>query len=354
MEFGVSLLPDTGPEERSGRDYYADLLAVSRLADQLGLDYVKMTEHYLRPYGGYCPSPLIFLSAVASVTNRIRLMTGGIQASFHHPIQLAAQTSQLDAISDGRLDVGFARAFLPYEFEAFGVDLDSSTERFRETVRAVLRLWTEQKVSEDNPFFRYTDVTSFPAPTQEPHPPTWAAALFTKSSFEWIGDMGINLLMSAPPRREDMAHTQKMINHYRDHFARAVGSTTERHSKVAISIPLLIAESDDEAGRLGRRLLRKHWARFSEAAASWHNVSSPAYQGYQEAVQKKYGNDVSDTELDSTAFFGSPESVVDKVREVRKTLAPDVILWQVDFGQQPLKVMERTLKLFADQVRPHL
>ena len=51
MEFGLSLLPDTGPQERSGQEYYANLLEVCRQADRLGYEYVKMTEHYLRPYG---------------------------------------------------------------------------------------------------------------------------------------------------------------------------------------------------------------------------------------------------------------------------------------------------------------
>ncbi|MEU0507378.1 LLM class flavin-dependent oxidoreductase [Nocardia sp. NPDC005998] len=353
MEFGISLLPDTGPDERSGRDYYADLLAIARLSDELGLDYLKMTEHYMNIYGGYCPSPLIFLSAAATVTNRIRLMTGGIQASFHHPIQIAAQTAQLDAISGGRLEVGFARAFLPYEFEAFGVDMDTSTERFRQTVLAVARLWTEQKVSEDTDFFGYSDVSSYPLPTQDPHPPIWTAALQTRSSFEWIGDQGFNLLMASPPRPADIPQTRELLQLYRDRFA-ASARGAAASARVAVSIPLLIAESDREASESGCALLRRHWARFSNAAASWNNHSSPAYEGYQEAVRKKFGNGVSDAELESTAIFGSPQRVVDRVSEICRTLEPDVILWQVDFGQQPLASMQRTLRLFADQVRPHL
>src|SRR6185312_9074176 len=106
---------------------------------EAGFDYVKMTEHYLGNYGGYCPSPLTFLAAVAGQTSRIRLMTGCVLPAFHHPVQLAAHTAMLDALSGGRLDVGFARAWLPYEFQALGVPLDSSRDRFEATIRAVLR-----------------------------------------------------------------------------------------------------------------------------------------------------------------------------------------------------------------------
>ncbi|MFE7116588.1 LLM class flavin-dependent oxidoreductase [Streptomyces sp. NPDC057654] len=353
MEFGLSLLPDTGPDERPAQEYYENALAISRLADHMGLEYLKMTEHYLQPYGGYCPSPLAFLSAVSAVTSRIRLMTGGIQASFHHPIQIAAQTAQLDALSNGRLDAGFARAFLPYEFDAFGVDIDSSTERFRATVKAVLRLWTEPKATENNAFFRYADATSYPRPTQHPHPPVWGAALLTQSSFEWLGDMGLNLLFASPPRPDDIPRALELIDCYKERFG-ASPHAAGRRPKVAVSVPLLIAESDDEARDCGRRLLRRHWEKFTEAAGAWNNRTSPAYEGYQTAIRKKFGSGVGDTELESTAVFGSPENALQKVEAIRESLGPDVILWQVDFGQQPLKTMERTVRLFAEHVRPSL
>jgi alkanesulfonate monooxygenase SsuD/methylene tetrahydromethanopterin reductase-like flavin-dependent oxidoreductase (luciferase family) len=351
-EFGISLLPDNNPEQRTAAEYFADMLAVSRLTEQLGLEYVKMTEHYMRPYGGYCPDPLAFLSAVAAVTSNVRLMTGGIQASFHHPVQVAAQTAQLDALSGGRMEVGFARAFLPYEFDTFGVDMDSSKDRFRESVQAVVRLWTEQKVTEDSRFFRYSDVTSLPPPVQHPHPPVWAAALLTRSSFEWIGDSGFNLLIASSPSREKVADAREMIDLYRDRF-RAAPANAGREPKVAISVPLLLAESDREARELGWRLLRRHWDTFSDAATSWHGRASSSYEGYREAVTKRYGPDSNAEELE-WAVFGDPGSAVGQVRELCTALAPDVILWQLDFGQQPLDTMARSLRLFAGQVRPRL
>src|SRR5438067_12875426 len=112
MQFGLSFLPDATPRTKSPADYYRDAVEFSVKADQAGLQFVKMTEHYLHAYGGYCPSPIAFLSGVATRTRRIRLLTGGILPVFHHPLQLAAETSMLDAISGGRAEVGFARAYL--------------------------------------------------------------------------------------------------------------------------------------------------------------------------------------------------------------------------------------------------
>src|SRR5882757_7554778 len=166
IRHGISLLPDCRPALRPAVDYYQDVLALARDADAGGLDYVKMTEHYLGDYGGYCPSPLTFLAAVAAQTSNIRLMTGCVLPAFHHPVQLAAHAAMVDVLSGGRLEVGFARAWLPYEFEAFGVPLSTSRARFQACIKAVIRLWTEQKVTEQTEFFSFQDATSQPAVVQ--------------------------------------------------------------------------------------------------------------------------------------------------------------------------------------------
>jgi alkanesulfonate monooxygenase SsuD/methylene tetrahydromethanopterin reductase-like flavin-dependent oxidoreductase (luciferase family) len=350
-EYGISILPDTGPQDRSPREYYANLLDVAGLTDELGLEYIKMTEHYLHPYGGYCPDPLAFLSAVAVRTGRVRLMTGGIQASFHHPIQLAAATAQLDAISGGRLDVGFARAFLPYEFDAFGVDMDTSTDRFRRTVDATVRLWTEPKVDEDGPFFRYSGVSSVPPPTQRAHPPVWTAALITRSSFQWIGESGYNLLVASAPTREKAGQVKEMIDFYRSCF-RGAEKNKGRRPKVAISIALMLADTDEEAQELGRTHLRRHWDTFAVAAGCWQDRSSASYQGYQEAMVDKHR--AGSSEDAGLAVLGGPAGALRQLREIRELLTPDVILFQIDYGQQPLATMRRTLELFARDVRPGL
>ncbi|MFE1199509.1 LLM class flavin-dependent oxidoreductase [Streptomyces olivaceoviridis] len=349
--YGISLLPDTLPRQRSAKDYYANMLAVSELSEDLGLDYVKMTEHYLHSYGGYCPDPLAFLSAVAARTDRIRLMTGGIQASFHHPIQLAARTAQLDALSGGRLDVGFARAFLPYEFDSFGIDMDGSTERFRATVDAVVRLWTETDVSEDTPFFRYRNADSLPLPTQDPHPPVWAAALLTRSSFEWIGDSGYNLLIASAPSREQVHQVREMIEVYRSRFTHAP-KNAGKQPRVAISVALYLADSHEEAVKQGTAALRRHWDTFGSAAASWRSRTSASYQGYREAMVDKHR--AGPSEAAGLAVIGSPDRAVEQLRQIESELGADIVLFQLDYGQQPLETMERSLKLFASEVRPHL
>ncbi|MFD3467726.1 LLM class flavin-dependent oxidoreductase [Streptomyces sp. NPDC058682] len=351
MKFGISLLPDCRPEQTSPVRYYEDVLEVSRLADELGFDYVKMTEHYLKDYGGYCPSPLTFLTAVAAKTRRIRLMTGGVQASFHHPVQLAAHAAMVDAISGGRLDVGFARAWLPYEFDALGIPLDESRERFTATVEAVLRLWTQKEASEDTPFFRYQDAHSLPAVTQAPHPPVWVAAVRSRQSFAWIGEKGFGLLIASPPREGELAHTQDMLRVYlethREHHP-------DREPRIALSIPTMVADTDAEAFATAEPLLQSYLDVWGEAAASWDGVQSTSYPGYSNAGTTFRALTDDDLRSTSTAVIGSPDTVVRKIRELSAALTLDTLLLQIDYGSPSAEVMSRNLRLFRSEVMPRL
>src|ERR1700733_2980684 len=126
MEFGVQFFPCVGPNEVPAAAYFSDVLDLSELADELGYAHLRMVEHYFHPYGGYSPNPLLFLAAAAQRTKRIRLITGAVLPIFNHQLKLADVNGIVDAISNGRLEVRLARAFLPHEFARFGKRLDDS------------------------------------------------------------------------------------------------------------------------------------------------------------------------------------------------------------------------------------
>ncbi len=134
MQFGVQFFPIVGPDEKSARDYFRESLAIAEEADQLGYTHVRTVEHYFESYGGYSPNPIVFLTAASQRTKRARLVTGAVLPAFNNPLKLAGELGMLDAISGGRLDVGFARAFLPYEFRHFGVSMDESVARYEEGI----------------------------------------------------------------------------------------------------------------------------------------------------------------------------------------------------------------------------
>ncbi|MFR9795083.1 LLM class flavin-dependent oxidoreductase [Streptomyces sp. MS06] len=348
MRFGVSFLPDSAPDTKPATEYFQDVLRMSRIADESGMHYVKMTEHYLHPYGGYCPSPLAFLSAVAAQTRSIRLMTGCVLPVFHHPIDLASRIAMVDALSEGRLEIGFARAYLPYEFEALGVPMDGSRARFEATVDAVGRLLTEEQVTLDTPFFSFRDATVLPRPTQRPRPPFWIAAVRSPESFVRIGELGHGLLITPSGTSFDDA----LVASYRDSFAASRGAGEA--PRVAASLPLFVAETDQEARRVADVHLDRYLKVWTSALNRWDDTTSSDYQGYTGFNRIARTLTAKDLRSSGTAFVGSPAHVVEQIGRFQERLAADVLLWQTDFGGLGGTEAFRSLELFASEVMPLL
>lgn len=349
MDFGISLLPDVLPSVRTAREYYQDVFALCNQAEDEGMRYVKMTEHYLHPYGGYCPNPLSFLAAVAAQTKDIRLMTGCVLPAFHHPVKLASWAMQVDAISGGRLDVGFARAYLPYEFETFGIPLNGSRERFEASIHAIERLWKEENVSIDTPFFSFSDATILPRPTSSPHPPILIAAVKTHESFIRIGRMGHGLLVT-PSGLEVMT---SQIEAYRENFVYTNSATPS--PRIVASLPLFVAETDQEATKVADYYLRRYLDVWASACDSWNNTTSPDYASYTGMARYIRTLTEKDLRLTGSAIVGSPSTVRERIEQLVSEVGGglDTIIWQVDFGGMPYSVSGPSLELFNKEVAPY-
>jgi alkanesulfonate monooxygenase SsuD/methylene tetrahydromethanopterin reductase-like flavin-dependent oxidoreductase (luciferase family) len=349
MQFGVSFVPDADPATKSAEQYYAEVLRLSRIADDAGLTWVKMTEHYLHPYGGYSPSPLTFLAAVAVQTRSIRLMTGGVIPVFHHPVQLASHVAMVDALSGGRVDLGFARGFLPYEHETFGVPMDESHERFEASADAVVRLLSEEKVTEDTPYFSFRDATILPRPTQQPHPPIWAAAVRNPRSFQRYGERGYGLLMT--PVITPIDDVVAQVKLYRDAY-RAAGHQGE--PPVVASVPVFVADTDADAYEVGDALLARYFDVWVSAAESWNDVRSDAFPTYTGLGKTLRLLPASGWRERGTGIFGSPAQVADQIRAFHERTGITGLIPQVDFGGVSGDVAERSLRLFIDKVIPEV
>ena len=349
IRHGLSFLPDGEPDRHSAVEYFRMLRQLSVIGDRAGMSHVKMTEHYLLPYGGYCPSPLGFLAQIAAVTERIRLMTGCVLPAFHHPLRLASEISMLDAMSDGRVDIGVARAYMPYEFEAFGISMDSSRERFDDTVAAMQRLWREQSVTMQSPYFHLADATSLPRPVQPGGPPVWVAAVRSPESFTSAGRHGRGLLITPSlGLPEEMA---PLVDSYRDAY---VPQFPGDRPRVLASLPLLVARTEERARSIADPLLAHYldvWARSAEA---WNTTSSSDYRGYTGMGYALRSYSPERLRTEGGAVVGSVAHVVERIEQIHQALRVDGFLWQIDFGAVDAATATANLEMFLDQVAPAL
>src|SRR3989475_9923923 len=175
MRFGLNFFPSFRPQDSTTADYYEQCLRIAERADVLGYSSITTVEHSFFDYGGHSPNPCVFLSGVAAPTSRIRLITGAGIPAFHPPAHRGGDLAMLDNMSQGRLDAGFGRAFLPKEFEVYGVPMSESRERFEEAIGMILRLWTEGKGSVKGKYWNLEDEHLMPRGVQKRSPPVRTA-----------------------------------------------------------------------------------------------------------------------------------------------------------------------------------
>jgi len=114
------------------------------------------------------------LSAVALQTKRIRLGTCVSDTYRHHPAVLAQMATTCDIISNGRavMGIGIGEAM---NLNPYGIVWDKPVSRTIDALRVMKKLWTEEFVDYEGPYYKLKQAFLQPKPVQKPHVPLFIA-----------------------------------------------------------------------------------------------------------------------------------------------------------------------------------
>ena len=346
MQFGIQYFPVRG-EDDSASDYFSESIALAVEAEQQGFTHARMVEHYFHRYGGFSPNPLIMLAAIAARTQSIRLVTGAVLPVFNNPLKLAGEIGMVDAISAGRLDVGFARAFLPHEFMRFGISADESQSRYREGIEQIELLLTKERVTHKGQFHSFEDVTSLPRPTQNPRPKFYIAATQSSETFEYAGRMGYSL-MAIP-----IGTIRPLIELYRKSW-RDAGHPG--NGEVMVAFHMFCNEDDDQACNLSRNAFIDYFEALNECAGDWiGEPESRDYRGYQDTARKLKTVNFEQQIETGGAWIGSPAKIIAAIRKCQDAIGLfEHASLQVNFGGLSYAEASSSLRLFCSEVIPRI
>ena len=147
-------------------------------AEALGFDDVWVSEHIIVPRKQFPRSPLFYdpvvtLSYVAAVTERVRLGTTVLVLPMRHPVPLAKELATLHNLSNGRLILGAGVGWLEPEFAALGVPFKERGRRMGEGIAMMRAVWTQDPVTFEAKYIpaKIADMTMLPQPIS--HIPLW-------------------------------------------------------------------------------------------------------------------------------------------------------------------------------------
>jgi len=112
------------------------------------------------------------MAYVAGLTQRMRLSTGILVLPLRNPIYNARQIATIDAMSEGRVDLGIGVGWLEEEANAMQMPWDERGARTDEHIEVLRLLWEseEEYVSYKGRFYQFEEIDPLPQPVQRPLP----------------------------------------------------------------------------------------------------------------------------------------------------------------------------------------
>lgn len=145
--------------------------------------------------------PIVLLSMIAAVTQRIELATAILIAPQRQTVLLAKQAAQLDLLSSGRLRLGLGVGRNWIEYEALGEDFKTRGKRMEEQVEVLRLLWSQELVTYEGRFHHLDRVGINPRSPRGAIP-IWMGSYFKSVSevvLERIGRVADGWMPQFPP-----------------------------------------------------------------------------------------------------------------------------------------------------------
>ncbi len=191
-------LRNTPQTAMTNADLYASVIEQVAWLDRLGLDLVWFTEHHFVE-DGYLPSWVPVAAAMAARTRRVRFSCDVCLLPFNHPVRLAEDLAVLDAISNGRVEIGVGLGYAPHEFSGFGIPISRRVSLTDEGIEILRRAFTGERFSFHGKRYQLDNVKIRPGYTQPGGPPLWVAAMGEAGALR-AARADANLLPQGPRR----------------------------------------------------------------------------------------------------------------------------------------------------------
>ena len=347
-------------EGRTQEEAFGEAMSIAEIAETQGLDGVWLAERHFAmhrrptdPMGAGIPSiasvPLVLAAAIAARTTRVRIGTGVSVLPLCHPIRTAEEAATVDQISRGRLDFGVGRSGFPRAYSGYGVRYDESRERFQESLDIILKAWTQEGFSHAGKYFSADNLTVVPRPYQKPHPPIWVAAT-TADTFPMVGHLGFSLVTGL--RGFDVPEAVGHLEAYRTAL-REGGHAGD--GNVYLRIPVYVAATAARAHAEAEESTMRSYRRLAENFASSVGATGTTVSEERAERAERLSSLTYDDVLRDRVAYGTPDMVVDRLRELRDRLGlAGVIIESNVGGRIPLDRVLNSIRLYAQEVAPRL
>jgi alkanesulfonate monooxygenase SsuD/methylene tetrahydromethanopterin reductase-like flavin-dependent oxidoreductase (luciferase family) len=319
---------NTGKEEQQPNTR-EQMLSIAIKAESLGYDSLSVNDHIV--FRTSWLDSLSTLSAVAAVTNRIKLGTSILNIVVRNPVICAKALSAIDILSSGRLfAAGVGPGSHKGDYDVCGIPFEQRWSRFNEALEVLHILWNNGKREEQDDddlksstsalqvdyngkYYQLEKISIAPKPFQKPHPPifigTWGSSEAGLIRAAKYGDGWMASAYNITP--EKFIEKWNILLSYR----KRLGTDSESFENSVMSMFGYIDNDNDKVHRMIKDIL------------------SPAL-----------GRPVE--QLENLLLFGSVEQCIKKINALSEAGVKRIHFW-------PISDFEGQIEIFRKEIVSH-
>lgn len=341
MQVGMTSFWQHAVPDVDDQQFVHEELRLAVLAEELGYDFVAMTEHHFEDYSMSVDN-LQSLSYLAARTERIGLMTAVIVLPWHNPIRVAEKLILLDHMSNGRAMFGMGRGLAPKEYAAFGIDQGEARERFDEVAVMVTRALETGIIEGEGPLYPLTPHELRPRPFKSFKDRTYGVA-GSPSSAEATAKVGARLVMNVAENLDKLAPIIEI-------WKKTWRDTWDTEPPPPVFSDFTFCTRDANLTERARNdWYPKAWD-MTLAHYQLGQVDFTKIKGYEAHKERTDRPPYADTQV-----WGTPEQIIEGYRERIAVAGSECAFTSLyRFGGMPAEIAEESMRLFASEVLPEI
>ena len=335
----------------SDADHVAFETEVALMAEPLGFDKVFVVEHHFTDYAA-CPDNAQFLSYLAGKTSRVKLGTGAFILPWNTPLRVAEKIVLLDHLSGGRAVLGLGRGLARREYRGFGIEMEESRDRFDEAARMILEATDTGWIEGSGRYYPQARTEIRPRPLRGFRDRLYAIGM-SPESVEQAARIGARLAIFSQMPWDMWAGTS--LQSYRTVYR----ETHDHTPPPPLTCDLMYcAPTDAEA----EATARVHMPEYYLSVLDHYELLTKNFEGVRGYEMYERASEIlssvgKDDQAQSYLFvqsWGSPQTIVEKLRQRREIVGDFELSVIARYGALPREKVLASLELFGREVIPAL
>lgn len=340
--------------ELSDEQMFLGELQIAEQAEAGGYHSIWAVEHHFDDYA-MCPDNFQVLAYLAAKTSTITLATGACILPWNDPLRVAEKTAVLDHLTGGRLILGMGRGLSPMEYEGFRQDLNESRERFDESAAMILAALDSGEMTGDGPFYNQPRVDLRPRPNLDRpsfRERSYSVAM-SPGSVAACAELGTGLMTF---KARPMESHKEFVDIHQATFREKHG----REAPNAVFAEFVCVHEDREVAKERANVYTRNYGLSvldhyqTGKLELWSKTTGYESYGVRAAAIQEQGIEATAQEYVDSQLSGTPDDIVEAIKEQREIVGDFDLLTVFSFGGMPFDIVQENYDLFTKDVLPRL